>query len=173
MMNNGGSLSVLCILVVIFVAAMILAVLKKKGLSLQRADFRYKQTPVMTENEMKLFGRLIQELPNYYIFPQVSMGAILKPQSTNGQKEHLAAFRAISQKRIDYVICDQTLSIKCLLELDDTTHRQKRDDARDQITGTAGLKTIRVRSGKVVDLAPLHRWLGEQQPDALGHSPAH
>lgn len=144
---------------IFLVAATVMIILLSKQKP-KRGTHTYKQVPVMTNVEMRLFQRLVQELPEYYIFPQVSMGALLKPTATN-EPQRLVAFRAISQKRVDFVICNQGLETVCLLELDDSTHRPEKDKARDQVTHHAGYQTIRLRGNPAtLSLTPLLSALG-------------
>lgn len=118
----------------------------------------------MTGAESTLFRRLVRDLPQYYVFPQVSMGAILRPVAGNRQK-NLSAFRAISQKRVDFLICNQALETIYLLELDDSTHRQASDSARDQITKSAGYTTVRLRGNPAtLSLEPLVNMIRKDYP---------
>lgn len=149
---SRGMIKIALICILLFIVAIIVTLAKGKQGTQARA---YKQVPVMTNAEATLFRRLLQEFPEYYVFPQVSMGAILRPAASNRQ-QNLIAFRAISQKRVDFVICNQALETLCLLELDDSTHRQTSDAARDKTTGSAGYKTVRLRGNPAtLNLEPL------------------
>ncbi len=145
-------------------AVVVLVLRQAAGLSSKQL-YKFTKTPILTANEQRLFGRLLQEFPYHHFFPQVSMGAVVKPLYAARDRRHLAAFRTISQKRIDFVVCDQALNVLCLLELDDSSHRRHKDHARDRITGGAGLQTVRLRSAKVIDLSPLHELVGRVEAD--------
>lgn len=146
------------IALLLFAATVIIMLFAKKKPS--RRKQIYKQVPVMTNAEALLFQRLVRRLPEHYIFPQVSMGALMKPTATHHQ-QRLLAFRAISQKRVDFVICDKALKTACLLELDDSTHHPEKDKARDQMTRNAGYQTVRLRGNPAtLNLNPLLSALG-------------
>ena len=106
---------------------------------------RFKALPVMTPNEAEFYGRLSRALPDCFVCPQVAMSALVTPSSTNKSK-HLAAFRSISQKRVDYALLAQDFSLVCVVELDDRTHDRQRDARRDACLASAGIKTVRWES---------------------------
>ncbi len=108
--------------------------------------FRVEQKPILTDNEIEFFGRLREALPDFEVFPQVCMGAILKPAAGSG--ENYARIRAtFSQKIIDFTVCvPGSLQVIALIELDDRTHNAQKDARRDSITGAAGIPTLRWQS---------------------------
>jgi hypothetical protein len=108
---------------------------------------KYKAKTLMTDNEFEFFNRLIKALPQYYIFPQVSLGAILEGDSSD-YKERNRIRLTFAQKMADYVIYDQNKKIVAIIELDDKTHNKEKDDKRDVMTSAAGYKTIRFESKK-------------------------
>lgn len=124
----------------IAVVTLIFVVLASRG-----RGHQYEPCPVMTANELEFFRRLEQAHPNGYVFPQVSMAAVMRPTSSNGKKR-MAAFRAISQKRIDFVIYSRSMELLCVVELDDRTHNARNDAIRDRMLATAGIRTIRWES---------------------------
>lgn len=111
-------------------------------------SFRFRPQRVMTANEVEFYGRLARALPDCFVFPQVAMSALIAPRSTD-KGESLAAFRAISQKRVDYALLAKDFSLVCVVELDDRTHDKRKDARRDAFLASAGIKTIRwASSGK-------------------------
>lgn len=99
----------------------------------------------LTPNEAEFFARLVAAFPEGFVFPQVSMGALIEPKGGT-PKDRLAAFRAISQKRVDYVVCDSELAVVCVVELDDRTHDATADQRRDAVLQSAGIQTMRWQS---------------------------
>jgi hypothetical protein len=99
----------------------------------------------MTANESEFFGRLRRALPGLDVFPQVAMSSIVGVEPGTARKEWVAARARISQKRIDFVICDADFSVIAVVELDDRTHdrRVERDAERDELVAAAGFATIR------------------------------
>ena len=105
----------------------------------------YQGKDLLTENELEFFGRLVQALPQYYIFPQVAMSALLEAASTNEARRNTDRLR-IAQQRIDYVVCDRHCNVIAVVELDDRTHSRAKDQVRDERLEQAGIHTLRFES---------------------------
>lgn len=106
---------------------------------------RYRQTPIMTNNELEFFGRLQRALPECYVFPQIAMSALITPL-TKGRRWQ-TDFMRISQKRVDWALYAKAgLRLVAIIELDDATHDKDKDAARDKLTGSAGIRTLRFES---------------------------
>ena len=127
------------ILLVLF--GIILAALVRLLPARQGQGYTYAPLPIMTENEIEFFMRLTKACPKVYIFPQVGLSALIKPTGQKG--ETYKARNQISQKRVDYVLYTHDWAIICVIELDDKTHDSERDQKRDQMLASAGIKTIR------------------------------
>ncbi len=108
---------------------------------------KYKAKILMTDNEFEFFNRLIRAVPEYYVFSQVSMGALLDANSNN-PKIRNSIRMTFSQKIIDYVIYDKNKKIVVIIELDDKTHDKEKDKKRDAMLHQAGYKTLRFESKK-------------------------
>jgi len=106
---------------------------------------KYKRRDIMTDNEMEFFGRLVAALPEHYIFPQVAMPALLDPVAGDRKQAHVDRLR-IAQQRIDYVVCNRRCEIVAVVELDDRTHVQARDEVRDGRLAQCGYRTVRFQS---------------------------
>jgi hypothetical protein len=106
---------------------------------------RYKPRPVLTDNEAEFFGRLEAAVPEYRIFPQLSMTAIIEPASKDRYWTH---FNRIAMQRVDYAVYTRDLKLICVIELDDRTHdgKHKRDGRRDSRLTEAGVQTLRFDS---------------------------
>ncbi|GGY38238.1 DUF2726 domain-containing protein [Pseudoduganella albidiflava] len=102
----------------------------------------YRGRPLMTENELEFFGRLVAALPQHYIFPQVAMSALLEPASHSKKSRHSDRLR-VAQQRVDYVVCDKRCDVVAVVELDDRTHQRSRDKIRDERLRQAGVRTVR------------------------------
>jgi hypothetical protein len=99
----------------------------------------------MTENEREFFGRLVVALPEHYVFPQVAMGALIAPASSDKKLAHADRLR-VAQQRVDYVICDKMCKVVVVIELDDRTHQQAKDQRRDERLTQAAIRTVRFQS---------------------------
>ena len=106
---------------------------------------KYKAKALMTDNEIEFFQRLIKAFPKYYVFPQVSLGAILASADTAPSQRH-GTRMTFAQKMADYVICNQQMKIVAIVELDDKTHSKEKDDKRDSMLKEAGYKIFRFES---------------------------
>lgn len=109
-------------------------------------EINYKQADLMTANEKEFFERLIKALPEYYVFPQISLGALLRPTVSRSSPEWIRHFNAISSQRADFAIYTRELQLVALIELDDKTHKASKDRARDRRTASAGISTLRYES---------------------------
>lgn len=105
----------------------------------------YKARRLLTENEAEFFGRLIVALPEYYIFPQVALSALIEAAATDKKRAYGDHLR-IAQQRADYVVCDRSCQVIAVVELDDKTHSRKKDAVRDARLLQAGIRTVRFQS---------------------------
>lgn len=119
---------------------------------------KYKAKAIMTDNEIEFFQRLIKSFPKYYIFPQVSLGAILVSADTDPSQRH-GTRMTFSQKMADYVICNQQMKIVAIVELDDKTHSKEKDDKRDNMLSEAGYKIFRFESKNKPSIEELSKLL--------------
>jgi hypothetical protein len=139
------------LLIAIIVGLIIVVALMKNSASLPGASsekpggYKYKAKKLMTANELEFFDRLIQALPEYYVFPQVSFGAILQADMPDPKQQHGARL-TFAQKMADYVIFDKKQNIVAIVELDDRTHNKQQDDKRDAMLKMAGYKILRYES---------------------------
>lgn len=124
---------------ILLIILVIVALLFKRNAS----KTPYKIKDIMTKNEVEFFNRLRNAVPHHYIFPQVSMAAILSPDMPTRSKQYLGAFRRISQKRIDWAVYTSDLKLICVVELDDSSHNKTSDQIRDTYMSGAGIKTLR------------------------------
>lgn len=119
-------------------------------------EYSYRQKALMSPVEIEFFERLTEALPEHYIFPQVAMGAILKPKVTSDKKEFHSIRGTFAQKIIDFIVCDKNMNIVAIVELDDKSHNADKDDKRDAMLNSVGYKTIRWQAGnkpKIEDIA--------------------
>jgi len=143
-MRKEAAMNIILVVLVIAVVLIGLTFVKaKQGKGSDSA--KYKRRPLMTDNELEFFGRLVAALPDHYIFPQVSMGALLEPISTD-KKKAFGDRNRIAQKRIDYVVCNKRCEVVAVVELDDRTHSRAKDKVRDEMLEQAAIRTVRFQS---------------------------
>lgn len=134
---------ILSILFLLLVAAVILATKLKSDKATIKET--YQPRKLMTDNELEFFNRLVAALPGHYIFPQVSMLALIEPATTDQKKAHSDRLR-IAQQRVDFVVGDKNGEVVVIVELDDRTHSSAKDKTRDARCKEAGIRTVRFNS---------------------------
>jgi len=127
----------IAVLALFFAVALVITALRLPSVTRGKAEFAAKR--LMTETEVLFFGLLRSAVPEFHIFPQVAMGALL---STNDWRNR----GFFSQKVVDFVICQAPgMAVIAVVELDDWSHDRKseKDRARDQMLASAGYVTFR------------------------------
>lgn len=107
---------------------------------------RFAPRRILTKNEEEFFRRLVKAFPDHYVFPQVAFRAFLQPEAESGSKAYFRQLGRIGAKHCDFLVCNERLDILAIIELDDRTHVAEKDQARDEMTGSAGYTTIRYES---------------------------
>jgi hypothetical protein len=84
----------------------------------------------------------------YILCPQVNMAAVF---GINEKYHYMAAFRSISQKRVDFIVCDAiTMKILFGIELDESSHKRKdrmeRDAFVEKVFESSHLPLIRINT---------------------------
>ena len=109
----------------------------------------YQAQQLFTRNEWqnyKILREITQE-KGYVICPKVRLLDIVKPR--NGEQKYKTLLYKIQSKHVDFVICDQNMNIKAIIELDDTSHDTEKGIARDTFVDTVlrsvGYKVIHTR----------------------------
>lgn len=111
---------------------------------------RYQRKYLLTKNEWYEYRKLKQfaEQKNLQVCPKVRLLDLIEPR--RGDPKYKTLFYKIQAKHVDFVICDQNLYVKAIIELDDNSHnqndRQERDDFVDTILKDVGYLMIRTRS---------------------------
>ena len=128
--------------------------------------YKYDQKNfIMTRAEHECFDALVKAVGDkYHVFPQVHLPSIVNNKVVG--QNWKAAFRHISQKSVDFVLCDKAyLAPKLAIELDDKTHeradRIDRDDEVERILADAGLPLLRLENHGNFDSDELKRKIEE------------
>ena len=109
----------------------------------------YQAKYLLTKNEWHEYRKLKQYAQNLglQVCPKVRLLDIIEPRK--GTQNYKSLFYKIQAKHVDFVLCDQNLYIKAIVELDDNSHnqtdRQERDRFVDQILTSVGYQVIRTR----------------------------
>lgn len=118
----------------------------------------YQAQQLFTKNEWQNYKTLreITQQKGYVICPKVRLLDIVRPRS--GEQKYKTLLYKIQSKHVDFVICDQNMNIKAVLELDDKTHDTEKGIARDTFVDTVlqsvGYKVIHTRyiSKELIDM---------------------
>lgn len=143
----------LYIIIGVIIAIGILIALFGEGLGVteEKPKYQYKKKAFfMTKTEHEFYDNLSKAVGNdYLIFAQVHLPTLLDNKVV-GQNWR-GAFRHISEKSVDFVLCDKTyISPKLAIELDDKTHerpeRQDRDHEVERMLKNAGMPLLRLNN---------------------------
>ena len=105
---------------------------------------------IMSPAELKFFKELQTASDNnWQIFSKVRLEDIISVKDGLDKKEAFALRNRIKSRHIDFVVCDKdTMEIQVCVELDDSTHQQKkriqRDDFVNQALSSAGVRIERI-----------------------------
>jgi hypothetical protein len=121
------------LLVIVGILAVVIQVVLP-GLRRGPAAFPYQKEPALfTPAERSFLSVLDSALgPQFRILGKVRLADVIKVQSGLGGSARQQAFNRIQSKHLDFVICDPNdLSVKFVVELDDSSHQQSHRQARD------------------------------------------
>jgi len=111
---------------------------------------KYQKRYLLTKNEYQEFKKLKQfaSTKGLIVCPKVRLLDLIEPR--RGDPKHKTLLYKIQSKHVDFVICDQNLYVKAILELDDNSHnqadRQDRDNFVNLILQDVGYTVIRTHS---------------------------
>lgn len=137
----------------LFIFLFLVKLLEKKllkGKNKQKKDLesyagKYKSQPILTAKELNCYNVMspIVKKLGYIIFAKVRLADIITPDDS---REYNGLFAKIKSKHCDFVILDQRMNIKAVIEIDDTTHnredRKVRYNFTDYILGDCGIKIL-------------------------------
>jgi len=110
----------------------------------------YHKRWLFSYNEKNAYDKLkpIAEELGYTIFAKVRLLDLLEP--VKGTQKYKTYLYKIQAKHVDFVLCDQKLVAKHIIELDDSSHdrpdRQQRDQFVDQVLESVGYNIIHIRT---------------------------
>lgn len=115
----------------------------------------YKKHQILNKTEKIMFYQLKQAFPELHIFVQVPFSCIVTPKRIKTPKKH-HLFWKINQKRVDFLLCNQNLESLCIIELDGSSHLNRKhfDQERDDFFACSGIPTFRFEVAQLKQLAP-------------------
>lgn len=110
----------------------------------------YQKKWLFSYNEKDAYNKLkpIADELGLTVFSKVRLLDLLEPVS--GNPKYKTYFYKVQAKHVDFVLCDQKLVAKFIIELDDSSHdrsdRKKRDSFVDEVITSVGYKIIHTRA---------------------------
>lgn len=141
------------ILIAIIIVIAVVGGLLKERLNMgdEQPKYDYKRRNFfLTKAEHEFYDSLIQAVgQDYIVFAQVHLPTLLEHKVVG--QNWKAAFGHVSQKSVDFVLCDKAyISPKLAIELDDKSHerpdRQNRDIEVERILKGAGMPILRIQN---------------------------
>ena len=143
---------------VIVVGALILlaSVTSKRVAEKKSDDWPVKAAPVMTGNELTLYWRLKDALPNHVVIPQLPLAAFIRVTT---KKNPYAYFNRFDRLRADFAISDRGGRILAVVEVDGRSHdspkQQQRDRTKSEVLTKAGIHLHRVNSKQLPEASEI------------------
>jgi hypothetical protein len=131
----------------------------------------YQRKYLLTKNEYHEYKKLKYHADKlgFQICPKVRLLDLIEPRRGEG---FMSALGKIQSKHVDFVICDQNLYIKAIVELDDKSHdqpdRQERDRFVDDVLTSVGYTVIRTRAVTEDTLLSLAQHVGNTETVCFG-----
>ena len=125
------------LLLVLVIAGVIAAVMSPKGKSREKP----KAKRPLTDREQAMFFRLQESLPDHVVMAQVAFSALLDAKS-------IATRNTFDRKVADFVVCTKAFTVVAVIELDDASHKTKRqaDAARERLLTDVGYRVVRFKN---------------------------
>ena len=112
-------------------------------------DYPYHQKYLLSTNEYKFYKNLkpITDKYSLQILPKVRIWDIIEVNTGLNNSDKTSAQNRIRSKHFDFVLTDNDLYIKCVIELDDSSHNNAKakvtDEFKNKICETVNLPIIR------------------------------
>lgn len=118
---------------------------------IRNRPFPYKTTYLLSKSESVFYNSLkpVCDKYGYVICPKVGLKDFIV---VTRKKDYIKWFRKISQKHVDFLICDKNLKPIMAIELDDSSHElekaRKNDEFKDALYKHLGFPLIRVKAAQ-------------------------
>lgn len=114
----------------------------------RRKRYPYQARPLLTKREYKFYKLLRKEAleRELLICPKVGLKDLME---VTDKKHYMKYFAKISQKHVDFVLCDVEMQVCFAVELDDRSHdtekAKEKDLFKDRAFKAAGIPLKRIR----------------------------
>jgi hypothetical protein len=123
-----------------------------------QADWPFTFRKPLSRVEQVLYFRLAQTLPEFVVLAQVPLSSFLRVRRGRTWNEW---YNRISQKSVDFLICERDFSVVMAVELDDGTHdapdRARSDKTKSRALTAAGVRLVRWRANALPDVETIRR----------------
>jgi very-short-patch-repair endonuclease len=162
-------------LLLFFIALLLFAIIAQvlvRAFSRQRhgeGEWPFSAQKPLTRVEQVLYYRLVQTLPEMVVLAQVPLTRFLRVHKGKTWSEW---HNRISQKSIDFLICERDFTIVAAIELDDGSHdgvaRVKADTTKNRALTAAGVTLLRWRTHALPDIETIRTIINEIRDDGSG-----
>ncbi len=157
-------LFIVAVLLLILIARVFLRALAKQRVD--AGDWPFTATRPLSRVEQVLYYRLAQTLPDHVVLAQVPLSQFLRVRKGSTWREW---HNRISQKSIDFLICDRDFTVVAGIELDDASHdsaiRSKADVTKGRALAAARVPLVRWRTTALPDAATIRSVIDEIRRD--------
>ena len=105
---------------------------------------RFRSKPMLAGPYLEFFQTLRSALPDYDVFPQVALSALVDP--VGGPKGRRFALDCMNSRRAGYAVFDQDMQLVAIVELSHRSRATRKETALDACLARAGIKTLRFYS---------------------------
>lgn len=144
-MKSGNLDLGLCLCVILLIVTVIIFLIWY----FERKSYPYKARPLLTKREYNFYVLLREEAykRGLLICPKIGLKDLME---VTNRKHYMKYFAKISQKHVDFVICDEDFQVYFALELDDSSHdtekAKEKDLFKDRAFKAAGIPLKRIRN---------------------------
>lgn len=146
-------ISLIFLVVFVFLIAIIKTILSS---STDKTQYKYQRRSLLSKNELEFYKVLypIASKNGLILFTKTRLADLIEP--VKGSANWQGSFNKISQKHVDFILCDASkLNPVLIIELDDATHeranRQLRDEFVDQALKSAKIPILHTKTAKNIE----------------------
>ncbi len=159
--------TLLFVLLLVVLASVALAVLKKRGLlGAGGGPWPFYVKRPLSQPEQILYHRLVRSLPEHIVLAQVQVSRVLGVKK--GFNFHEWNNR-INRLSYDFVVCTKDSTVLAAIELDDKSHasksRAETDAKKEKASSAAGVRLIRWHVKSLPDQTEIQAAFTEKQPN--------
>ncbi len=114
---------------------------------------RFRSKPMLAGPYLEFFHTLRSALPDYHVFPQVALSALVDP--IGGPKGRRFAVDCINGKRAGYAVFDNDMQLVAVIELSHRSRATRKEAALETCLARSGIRTLRFYSSQMPSEAVL------------------